>query len=190
MPDYIHGDTDHKEIARLEHMAAFTATFIFHDFNLHPGQRVLDLACGTGAMTEQLANYFPGINLCGVDIQRRSLQVAQAEYPIAFYLQADGSHLPFADDTLDCVHCSWLLEHVQSPINVLSEVSRVLKIGGQCQFIEVENSTFRTIPEFPEIVDVMSTLNQIQIENGGDPYLGRRFRHHLVTHHHPTLSPR
>ena len=174
MPEYIHGDTDSEEIARLEHMATFTANFIFRNFNLRPGQRVLDLACGVGAMTEQLTNRFSGISLFGVDIQLRPLLVAQAEYPIASYLQADGVCLPFCDETFDCVHCSWLLEHVQSPLNVLREIRRVLRVGGQCQFTEVDNSSFKTIPECPEVVEVMSTLNQIQVENGGDPYIGRQ----------------
>jgi len=174
MAEYIHGEIDSKEIERLEHMAPFTADFIFKDFKCHSGMRVLDLGCGIGAMTQQLFNRFPGIDLNGVDIQLQSLCVAQERHPIAFYIHADGAFLPFCDKVFDCVHSSWLLEHVHSPLNILSEVRRVLKIGGQCQFLEVDNSSFKTIPEQPEVVEVMSTLNQIQVESGGDPYIGRR----------------
>lgn len=174
MSEYIHGETDPHEIARLEHMAVFTAHFVLRDFALRSGQRVLDLACGIGAMTEQLANRCPSIRLFGVDIQMQSLHVAQANHPIAAYAQADGACLPFSDNTFDFVHCSWLLEHVPSPLNILNEVYRVLKVGGLCQFTEVDNSSFGTDPEYPEVIEVMSTLCRIQIESGGDPYIGRR----------------
>lgn len=174
MAEYIHGEIDPKEIERLEHMAPFAADFIFKDFKCHSGMRMLDLGCGIGAMTHQLFNRFPGIVLNGVDVQLQSLRVAQARHPIAFYTHADGAFLPFCDKVFDCVHSSWLLEHVRSPLNILYEVRRVLKIGGQCQLLEVDNSSFETKPEYPEVVEVMSTLNQIQVESGGDPYIGRR----------------
>jgi ubiquinone/menaquinone biosynthesis C-methylase UbiE len=174
MVEYIHGEIDSKEIERLEHMAPFAADFIFKHFKCHSGMRMLDLGCGIGAMTHQLFNRFPGIFLNGVDIQLQSLRVAQARHPIALYTHADGAFLPFCDKFFDCVHSSWLLEHVRSPLNILYEVRRVLKIGGQCQFLEVDNSSFKTKPEYPEVVEVMSTLNQIQVESGGDPYIGRR----------------
>ncbi len=174
MSEYIHGETDPHEIARLEHMATFTAHFVLRDFALRSGARVLDLACGIGAMTEQLANRCPSIRLFGVDIQMQSLHVAQANHPIAAYAQADGACFPFGDNTFDFVHCSWLLEHVPSPLSILKEVHRVLKIGGLCQFTEVDNSSFGTDPEYPEVIEVMSALCQIQIESGGDPYIGRR----------------
>jgi SAM-dependent methyltransferase len=174
MSEYIHGETDPHETARLEHMAAFSAHFILRDFDLRPGQHVLDLASGVGAMTEQLANCYPGIRLFGVDIQMQSLRLAQANHPIAAYAQVDGACLPFSDKTFDFVHCSWLLEHVHSPLTILREVYRVLKAGGQCQFTEVDNSSFRTIPEYSEVAAVMSALCSIQVDGGADPCIGRR----------------
>lgn len=174
MTEYIHGETGPHEVARLEHMAVFTAHLVLRDLALRSGQRVLDLACGVGAMTEQLINRCPKIRLFGVDIQMGSLHIAKANHPIAAYAQTDGVSLPFSDKTFDFVHCSWLLEHVSSPLKILSEVYRVLKVGGQCQFTEVDNSSLRTDPEYPEVLEVMSTLCRIQIESGGDPYIGRR----------------
>lgn len=174
MAEYIHGETDPHEMARLEHMAVFTAHFVLRDLALRSGQRVLDLACGVGAMTEEIAKRCPSIRLFGVDIQMRSLHIAKANHPIAVYAQTDGACLPYSDNTFDFVHCSWLLEHVPSPLKILNEVYRVLKVGGQCQFTEVDNSSFRTDPEYPEVIDVMNTLCRIQIESGGDPDIGRR----------------
>jgi len=174
MAEYIHGETDPHEMARLEHMAVFTAHFVLRDLALRSGQRVLDLACGVGAMTEEIAKRCPSIRLFGVDIQMQSVQLAKMNHPIAAYIQADGAYLPFSDGSFDFVHCSWLLEHVPSPLNVLREVYRLLKTGGKCQFIEVDNTSFRTNPKYPEVEAVMSALCEIQIESGADPFIGRR----------------
>lgn len=174
MSEYLHAEIDLREVARLEHQAAFFADFILHDCDLQAGQYVLDLASGVGAMTAQLADGFPGIRLFGVDAQLPSLRVAQANHSIAAYTQADGFHLPFRDESFDFVHCSWLLLHVHSRLKILHEVYRVLKVGGRCQFTEVDHSSLRIIPEYPEVVEVMNALTQWHIDNGGDPYIGRR----------------
>ncbi len=174
MHEYIHGKTDSREAARLEFQAPFVASFALRDLQVRPADRVLDLGSGVGAMTAQLATRFPGIALFAVDIELASLRVARVNHPTAVYVQADGARLPFQDETFDWVHSSWLLEHVPSPVAVLREVRRVLRPGGQCQFLEVDNSSWRTEPEHPEILDVISTLNQAQCDRDGDPYIGRR----------------
>lgn len=60
-----------------------------------------------------------------------------------------------------------------APVEVLREVRRVLKIGGCCHFIEVDNASFRTVPEDQEVMRAMSALNDAQQRSGGDPYLGK-----------------
>ena len=174
MSAYIHGQNSVHEVARLEYMAAFTAPFMLRDLALHAGQRVLDLGCGVGAMTQQLANYFDGLHLFGVDIQRGSLATAQANHPMVGYTLADAARLPYQAQVFSFVHSSWLLEHVPSPLAVLHEVRRVLKPNGQCQFTEVDNASFQTTPEYPEVSAVLETLNRIERETGsGDPYIGQ-----------------
>jgi len=174
MEYYIHGETRSSEISRLDYMAAFAANFILRDLKLFPGQRVLDLACGVGAMTGQLARRFPGIHLFGVDIQFGQLRAAQLNHPIALYVYADAVHLPFRDQIFDCVHCTWVLEHVASPLKILKEARRVLKAGGTCQFTEVDNASFRTTPEYSEVMAVIGGFSQLQTQSLGDPYIGQR----------------
>jgi hypothetical protein len=58
------------------------------------------------------------------------------------------------------------------PWRLGSDSLRLLQRWGQ--FIEIDNSSFGTDPEHPEVLEVMSTLCRIQIENGGAPYIGRR----------------
>src|SRR4051812_41805063 len=111
MASYIHGGTDPREVARLQKQAEWGGRFILRDFVAKPGERVLDLATGVGAMARELKRRFPEIRLTGVDLRLSQLRSARAHTPVADYAQADGTRLPFADGTFDRIHCSWLLEH-------------------------------------------------------------------------------
>ena len=125
-------------------------------------------------MAARLARACPGLNLVGVDLSAAQLAAAHANHPTLPVTRADATRLPFADSTFDRVHCSWLLEHVPSPVDVLKDVRRVLKPGAMCQFIEVDNATFATTPACPEANEVMRRLNDAQLRGGGDPFVGRK----------------
>lgn len=174
MSPYIHGQTDPREVARLEKQARFCAPLILEGFDAAPGMQVLDLATGVGAMAGQLLERFPGIRLAAVDLNPNQLRCAVKNHPGPAYVQGDGARLPFADGTFDRVHCSWMLEHVRRPVEVLREVRRVLKAPGYCHFTEVENASFYTSPQYPEVIEAMRALNDVQVRGGGDPYIGRR----------------
>jgi ubiquinone/menaquinone biosynthesis C-methylase UbiE len=171
---YIHGSTDSREIARLEKQARFCAPKILDGLDAAPGMNVLDLATGVGAMAGQLLQRFPGIHLFGIDLAWNQLRHAPRNHPGPGYAQGDGTLLPFRDETFERVHCSWMLEHVPDPVAVLREVKRVLRPGGYCHFVEVDNATFETRPLQPEIHEALMELNEVQLREGGDPYLGRR----------------
>ena len=170
---YVHGGTDAREVARLEKQADFTASFTFDSLDLKPGLRVLDLATGVGAMGSRLLRTCPGLALVGVDLAAAQLGAARKNHPQLAVIRADATRLPFPDGTFDRVHCSWLLEHVPSPVAVLKDVRRVLKAGGFCQFIEVDNATFGTTPECPAASEVLGRLNDAQQRGGGNPFVGR-----------------
>ncbi len=177
---YIHGSTDPREVARLEKQARWGAPFMLRLFDAQPGHRVLDLACGVGAMAGELFRRYPGIHLTGVDLSPTQLRSARANHAEVPVTRADGARLPFPDATFDRVHCSWLLEHVPHPVSVLREVLRVLKPGGYCHFTEVDNSTFRMAPEVPAVRITLDALNAAQQLGGGDPYVGSKLEAHFA----------
>ena len=174
MAEYIHGQTTPYEAARLEKQARFIAPSFYARLPPRPGERALDLATGVGAMAQQLVDRYAGISLTGLDLKMAQLDLARRNHPIATYVQGDGLQLPFRDETFDKVYCSWLLEHVQKPLDLLGEVRRVLRPGGACLFIEVDNSSLRIHPECAEVLEVMAALNEAQLAGGGDPFIGRR----------------
>ena len=175
MRQYIHGATDPHEVARLEHQAIFIGERSLSRFAAEAGDLVLDLGTGVGAMAAQLIRLFPGIRVVGLDQQRSALQTAQANHPEAIYVVGDAMDLPFPDAAFAHVHGSWIIEHVPDPVAALREVRRVLRAGGTCLFLEVENASLRTVPEYPEVVAAISALNEAQVAaNAGDPFIGQR----------------
>ena len=96
------------------------------------GRTALDVGCGGGLLAEEFARL--GFSVTGIDPSPRSLLTARnhaaASELAIHYLAGAGERLPFAGESHDVVFCSEVLEHVESPSQVIAEISRVLKPDG------------------------------------------------------------
>lgn len=104
-----------------------------------PGQRILDLAAGTGKSSIPLAE--AGANVTAVDFSAGMIAVGRERYPELEFVEADITALPFADGTFDTVTISFGLRNVNDVSKGLSEMFRVLRPGGKlviCEFSKVE----------------------------------------------------
>lgn len=93
---------------------------------------VLDLACGAGAMSRELAA--PGRTIIGVDISAAELELA-ASRSAGPWVRADALRLPFADASVDAVTSSMGMVVVHPTGKLLEETARVLKPGGLLAFM-------------------------------------------------------
>jgi ubiquinone/menaquinone biosynthesis C-methylase UbiE len=102
---------------------------------LKPGQRVLDVACGTGIpslLASQLVT--PDGSVTGVDLAPGMVELARKKAEesglknVAFQ-EADGESLPFPDESFDIVLCNHGLVHMTDRAKALHEMHRVLKKG-------------------------------------------------------------
>jgi len=97
---------------------------------LRPGDRVLDLGCGTGRFVAAARD--AGADVVGVDIAERALERARRVAPGAdLRLVSDDGTLPLGHGEVDLVWCSEVLEHVPDTAGFLTEVRRVLRRGGR-----------------------------------------------------------
>lgn len=101
-----------------------------------PGEHILDLACGTGVVTRQVAKFSPGSgSLVGADHSSEMLAVARAlaseACPDAIWVEADAGALPFDEDRFDLAFCQQALQFFPDRPAALRELHRVLKPGGR-----------------------------------------------------------
>jgi len=94
-----------------------------------PGDRVLDVACGTGIVARRAAAR--GATVVGVDVNAQMLDVARAADPAVEWIEADATALPLADDAFDIVLCQQGLQFMPDPAAALAEMRRVLAPGGR-----------------------------------------------------------
>jgi SAM-dependent methyltransferase len=100
------------------------------DASIAPGERALDLGCGTGVFTALLAS--AGADAVGADVAEAALTRARAAHPgLAFTLVPFDGPLPFEDGAFTLVWASEVIEHVADTAPWLSEVRRVLAPGGR-----------------------------------------------------------
>ena len=100
------------------------------------GDRVVDLACGTGDLVElALAR---GANVIGVDFAFEMLCAARRRGIRAGLLQADGEALPLSDGWATVVTCGFALRNFVSLPAIFRELARVLEPGGRVALIEVD----------------------------------------------------
>jgi ubiquinone/menaquinone biosynthesis C-methylase UbiE len=97
----------------------------------HRGLAALDLACGAGAFTADLAQTFPRARLLGVDLSPAYIAEARQAAPAAVFAQAKAEQLPFADASLDAVTSVYLFHELPPKVRaaVAAEIARILKPG-------------------------------------------------------------
>ena len=97
-----------------------------------PGDRALDVACGTGALTRVLAErVLPGGQVAGLDPAESMLAVARSHGGAIDYVQGAADDLPFQDGVFTVVTCQQGLQFTEDPVAVLRECARVLAPGGR-----------------------------------------------------------
>jgi demethylmenaquinone methyltransferase / 2-methoxy-6-polyprenyl-1,4-benzoquinol methylase len=110
-----------------------------------PGERVLDVACGTGTSSYALAR--AGATVVALDFSPGMIEEGRRRHPNIEFVEGDAEKLPFGDDEFDAVTVSFGLRNVEHPKMALAEMYRVLKPGGRlvvCEFSKPPRALFRT----------------------------------------------
>jgi demethylmenaquinone methyltransferase/2-methoxy-6-polyprenyl-1,4-benzoquinol methylase len=162
--------------------------FAVHLSGVGSGQRVLDLAGGTGELTARLARLvgpegrvvLAEINETMLELGRRRL-TSQGVDGRVDYVLADGESLPFADGFFDCVTIAFGLRNVTDQDAVLAAMYRVLRPGGTAIILEFSHPVVWGFQPFYDFYSfrVMPVIGRLVAGNGGGyRYLAESIRVH------------
>ncbi|GAB4277304.1 MAG: hypothetical protein Kow0056_08630 [Coriobacteriia bacterium] len=117
-------DYSHLPKAGQALVSRFRSRFVQHVVLANP-KSILEVGCGQGWLTAQIAQALPSARVVGLDIRPQAIEYARSLCATAEFLVGDGAALPFNDSEFDLVVCSEVLEHVEDPQSVLDEMDRV-----------------------------------------------------------------
>jgi ubiquinone/menaquinone biosynthesis C-methylase UbiE len=179
MPDtYSHGH--HESVLRSHtwRTAANSAAYLLG--HLDSGQRLLDVGCGPGTVTIDLARFVaPGL-VVGVDaaldvVRQADARRRQDERSIANVRFASGDTyaLAFQDESFDVVHAHQVLQHLSEPTQALLEMGRVLRAGGILAVRDSDYGSFVWAPRDSLLDRWLEICHQLTARNGGEADAGR-----------------
>lgn len=152
--------------------------------HLKPHHTILDVGCGPGTITADLAELVPQGSATGVDSTESVLDTARAHAasrprgcpPNLKFRLGDANELPYPNASFDVVFCHQVLQHVRDPVGILREMRRVVRPGGIVAAREADYKSFAWFPE-PEGLDRwLGLYRQTARACGGQPDAGRYIR--------------
>jgi ubiquinone/menaquinone biosynthesis C-methylase UbiE len=171
--NYIHG-TSSSEQERLMLLNNLTNQHFIDFMKLEKDSSILEVGCGLGILTTEIAKLVSHCEVVGLDNSSKQLERAITEIPNLRFIQGDAHELPFEDARFDIVYCRYLLEHVGNPIQVVSEIYRVLKPKGKV-YVQENNILVNAFePECFHFETVSRQMVVLQQKLGGDALIGKR----------------
>ena len=116
---------------------------------INAGDRVLDIAAGTGTSSAAIAR--AGARVTALDFSPGMVAVGRQRHPEIEFVEGDAQQLPFDDASFEAVTISFGLRNVNDPHRALAEMRRVLVPGGRlviCEFTTPPNGVVRGAYQF------------------------------------------
>ncbi|WAP59015.1 class I SAM-dependent methyltransferase [Streptomyces sp. S465] len=176
---YTHGH--HESVLRSHTWRTAANSAAYLTGHLKPHMRVLDIGCGPGTITADLAELVPQGQVTGVDAagsvleQARSLAEQRGLANVSFAV-ADVHALDYPDDSFCVVHAHQVLQHVGDPVRALREMRRVCAPGGLVAVRDADYATMTWYPSVPGMDSWLDLYHRVARANGGEPDAGRRLR--------------
>ncbi|MEV4442800.1 methyltransferase domain-containing protein [Streptomyces sp. NPDC049577] len=174
---YVHGHHESVLRSHSRRTAADSAAYLLPA--LAPDQAILDIGCGPGTITADLAALVPHGRVTGLDaapgILARARAVARERgLDNTDFVTGDVLALDFPDASFDVVHAHQVLQHVGDPVGALREMRRVCRPGGIVAVRDADYTAMTWYPRVPGLEEWLGLYRRVARAGGGEPDAGRR----------------
>jgi SAM-dependent methyltransferase len=173
---YLHGHHDSVLRSHRWRTAENSAGYLLP--RLARGARVLDVGCGPGTITADLAARVPSGQVVGIDTAADVVTVARQEaerrgQANVRFETGDVYQLAFEDGVFDVVHAHQVLQHLSDPVAALAEMRRVCRPGGVVAARDGDYGGFFWFPADPGLDEWQALYRDVARALGGEPDAGR-----------------
>jgi SAM-dependent methyltransferase len=177
MAKYTHGH--HESVLRSHRWRTAENSAGYLLPRLTSGVTVLDVGCGPGTITADLAALVTPGRVTALETTGEALGLARAEIErrgltTVDFAVGDVHALDFPDAGFDVVHAHQVLQHVGDPVAALREMRRVTRPGGLVAVRDSDYAAFAWFPRVPGLDEWLDLYSRVARGNGGEPDAGRR----------------
>jgi ubiquinone/menaquinone biosynthesis C-methylase UbiE len=145
---------------------------------LEPGMDLLDVGCGPGTITIDLATRVAPGAVLGIDradevVAQANALLAERGTPNVGFATGDVYALELDDGSFDVVHAHQVLQHLQEPVAALRELRRVLRPGGTLAVRDSDYAAFVWAPRDPMLDRWNELYHAVTAHNGAEADAGR-----------------
>jgi len=179
MADDVYSHGHHESVLRSHTWRTVANSCAYLVPRLSPDAVVLDVGCGPGTITIDLARHVPDGRVLGLDRAGEVIDAARAagvDRGVANVEFATGDvyALDLPDDSFDVVHAHQVLQHLTDPVAALRELRRVCRPGGVVAVRDSDYEAFTWYPSVPALDDWLDLYRRLARSNGAEPDAGRR----------------
>jgi ubiquinone/menaquinone biosynthesis C-methylase UbiE len=173
---YLHGH--HESVLRSHRWRTADNSAAYLLPRLRSGQSLLDVGCGPGTITADLAELVHPGRVTALEQSADVLDLAREELARrgvtnVDLVVGDVHALELADATFDVVHAHQVLQHVADPVRALRELRRVTRPGGVVAVRDSDYGGFVWAPHIPELDEWRALYKRLARAAGGEPDAGR-----------------
>ena len=138
---------DHYDSGHMGQWFRYFQERIIQEANPQPGQKIIDVGCGTGWAVKEIVRRVPEAKTYGIDISSEMIRIAKSgmKNNSIEFIQGDSENIPYADEFFDTVICSSSFHHYPRPVASLSEIRRIMKKNGHLYLLETCRDGFKPI---------------------------------------------
>lgn len=177
--DHSYGQGHTESVLRSQHWRTVANSAAYLVDELRPGRTVLDVGCGPGTITIDLARAVAPARVVGIDLSAAVLDTARANAADAGvhnveFERGDVYAFDAADGSFDIVHAHQVVLHLTDPVRALQEMLRLAQPGGVVAARDTDYAGAIWWPADTRLTRWLAVYRAVARDNGTEPDAGRR----------------